>query len=277
MPNLPDILGIDTGLTFLQRTSGICRTGTSGDVVDHTYVDRASRLAALAPVANYHLLAIDAPVLPSGLLNYDVRPCEKLFVWGAFQKRCKPGESHVSGTGQALRRAGLDTAKSFEENISNDSRSAPFPKVIESSNVIEAFPNAFLGVCVRDTKYETVPARGKKTDWLYDLWVAEKLFEKLRATISWERPDFWQQVTTNRHHDERAALICALTAICTYRGKYVAVGEPNGGYFFLPPWTLWDSWAKATLRVNRLDRRLGAQVEVWIAGKRYLQTEPLPE
>ena len=99
MEALSDVAGIDVGLTLIDPTSGVCRTGPSGEVIKHTYIDQLSRRVALGSDLIYAVLAIDASVLPGVQLNYLARPCEKVFVWRAFQKRCKPGESHVPRKG----------------------------------------------------------------------------------------------------------------------------------------------------------------------------------
>ena len=273
---LPDVAGIDVGLSLLEPTSGVCRTGHSGDSVSHTYIDRLSRLAALGAQHRFAVLAIDGPVLPRGTLHYSARPCEKVFVWGAFQRRCKCGESHIRGTGQALRRAGVDTAHAFEGTVCGGVAHQGYPRVFASHNIVEAFPNAFLGVSLPDAVFTSALARGEKFDWLYDQWLLHNGPEQLRAVVAWERDILWQAVRENQHHDERAALICALTAICAIRVSYVAVGEAAGGYFFLPPWNVWAPWARLALDRNRTDWRLPAPVDVWIDGTRYGPSERLP-
>jgi hypothetical protein len=65
--------------------------------------------------------------------------------------------------------------------------------------------------------------------------------------------------------DQRAALVCLLTAAAVAVGRYTAVGDPVGGYFFLPPWSRWANWAQDG--VERLRREL--EVEVWIDGRRF--------
>jgi hypothetical protein len=271
-----DVAGIDVGLTLVGRTSGVCRTGLSGEVVTHTYIDRLSRSAALGRNLRFSVLAIDGPVLPEGQLHYLPRPCEKVFVWGAFQKRCKCGESQVSGTGQALRRAGIETAHAFAAEVSSDSCGRDFPRVFGAHNVVEAFPNAFLGISLPETAFESTPARGEKFDWLYDEWIRHQIPAQLRATVAWDRDGFWQAILVNKHHDERAALVCAVTGICVLRGSYVAVGEASGGYFFLPPWNTWAPWARCAINSNRADRRLPKPVDVWIDGTRYGASDKLP-
>ena len=99
------------------------------------------------------------------------------------------------------------------------------------------FPNAFLGVTLGNDDYRCLPQlqRGKKFDRLYEVARDRSVFRGLCGLLSWNDGKFWQALETNDQHDERAALICALTAVCSYRGRYVAVGDPVGGYFFLPP------------------------------------------
>jgi hypothetical protein len=271
-----DVAGIDVGLTLLERTSGVCRTGVSGEVVDHTFCDYLSRASALGLGHTYAMLAIDGPVLPANTLHYEVRACEKAFVWGAFQKRCKPGESQIPGTGQALRRGGVDAAHSFRQHVADAHLGHMIPQVVAEKNIIEAFPNGFLGVAVPEGTYAAAPGRGDKFDWLYEEWCQQGILGRLKDELDWQRPGFWSEAARNRQHDERAAIVCALTAVAALRGRYVAVGESTGGYFFLPPWSLWQSWAKEALDAARQDRRLPRAIEVWIDGACFLAKTELP-
>ena len=271
-----DVAGIDVGLTLVAPTSGICRTGPGGEIVAHTYIDRLSRTAAFGFPFKPHVIAIDAPVLQEDVMHYHARACEKVFVWGDFQRRCKCGESQVRGTGQALRRAGADTAHSFAAQVSSGECARPFPRIFGSHNVIEAFPNAFLGISLPEAIFESVPARGEKFDWLYERWIAQDTPQRLRTLLNWKRERYWQHVLESTQRDERAAVICALTAICVLRGSYVAVGESQGGYFFLPPWSVWMPWARNTLDKSRADPRLPKPVDVWIDGRRYGAGHRLP-
>ena len=67
-------------------------------------------------------------------------------------------------------------------------------------------------------------------------------------------------------HEHRAALICLATAAGVSVGQYTAVGDEAGGYFCLPPWSLWAEWAGLELDKARHRCR---QVSVWINGKKY--------
>jgi hypothetical protein len=50
-------------------------------------------------------------------------------------------------------------------------------------------------------------------------------------------------------HELRAALICLLTAALAAKGTAAIIGEAKGGWFWLPPWSLWEPWAKQGLEV----------------------------
>lgn len=221
--------------------------------------------------SSVEVLAIDGPVLSD--LRDDSRPCEKVFVWAPFQRRCKPGET--SGKSR-LRQEGCEIADQFAEKVSGSRCGAEFPRVLLGTNVVEAFPNTFLGVMLPESNFLNAPKlkRGKKFDWLFNKSLGT--WDRLRGLVEWECAKLWEALETNADHEERAALICVLTAVCVLRGKYVAVGEPEGGYFFLPPWSAWEDWAKCGLRRNREDSRLSRRIEVWIDGRRFSHCDALP-
>lgn len=271
-----DVAGIDCGLTLKDPTSGVCRTGINGFLVGHTYTDRLSRIKMLSPVSHIDCLGIDAPVLPRNTLHYDPRPVESLFMRGDFQTRCKPGASHVSGTGQALRRSGCDTAIQFAaETLSY--APAPYPRVQRDQNIVEAFPNAFLGVMLDQQIIDVTKAgRGEKVEVFSSLCNEHGAFTTLENHVGWHDRQFWDAFSTTVNRDELAALVCAATAICAHVGKYVAVGDMSLGYFFLPPWTLWKLWARQALAVAWADRDLCRVIEVWINGTVFREADELP-
>lgn len=279
---MPNIAGIDCGLTLKDPTSGICRTGVDGFAVGHTYIDKLSRTPMLMPVTHFDCLGIDAPVLPMNVLDYAQRSVESLFLHGNFHGRCKPGASHVRGTGQALRRSGCDTAIQFKRETYSEGQ-VPYPRVQANQNIVEAFPNAFLGVMLNgqiiDAAIENIN-RGEKFDIFFQLCNEHGHFNALQFHLGWNYPEFWQSFPVTINHDERAALVCAATAVCAHQGNYVAVGDMAGGYFFLPPWPLWNQWAKVALNVERVGRdfrRRFPDLMVRINGVAYNAEQPLPE
>lgn len=279
---MPNIAGIDCGLTLKDPTSGVCRTGAGGFAVGHTYIDKLSRAQILMPVAHFDCLGIDAPVLPLNVLDYAHRSAESLFMRGIFQKRCKPGASKVRGTGQALRRSGCDTAIQFavETYVQGD---VLYPRIQTNQNIVEAFPNAFLGVMLDEQIIDNALkriSRGEKSDEFFLLCNNHGVFRALEEHLDWQDATFWAAFLNTEHHDDRAALVCAVTAICAHQGHYVAVGDMAGGYFFLPPWPLWKPWAKKALDIERHGREFCQNfpdLNIWVSGEVFAVNQALPE
>jgi hypothetical protein len=65
-------------------------------------------------------------------------------------------------------------------------------------------------------------------------------------------------------HELRAALICLLTAALADKGVAAIIGEAEGGWFWLPPWSMWQPWAKDGLE----------SAEKWMASKVIPLLEP---
>jgi hypothetical protein len=58
------------------------------------------------------------------------------------------------------------------------------------------------------------------------------------------------------NHDDRAALVCALTALSVAAGDFTAVGDADG-WIVLPPRRFLRSWARAALDANAGDEQPG--------------------
>lgn len=239
--------GLDVGFSPRKRTAGIGRL--SGGKCSFSCCFGSEANFELARFGIYDLIAIDGPILPEGCKNLAmVRPVERLLSGGLFQKRCKPGMSHVRGTGIKLREA-AGGAANFAADLTSGSRvTADFPRV-RGGAVVEAFPNAFLGVCLEDEVFRKMPLlnRGEKFDWLYYHWREKRLIKRLNGLNL--REQFHLEETFNRtaHHEHRAALVCVLTALLVSRNRFTAVGEDKGGWFFLPPWECWAQWAQEAI------------------------------
>jgi hypothetical protein len=124
-----------------------------------------------------------------------------------------------------------------------------------------------MGVLLPDGCYDRIPKlrRGRKFEWLYDECIQQNIFDSVVDTIGTvASPSVLDEIKSNNNHDQKAALICLLTAAAVVAGRYTAVGDAEGGYFFLPPWELWAPWARKELETQQ--GRL-ASVEVWIDGE----------
>jgi hypothetical protein len=137
----------------------------------------------------------------------------------------------------------------FAADLTDESRVGfSFPHV-RNGFVVEAFPNAFLGVCLGDDVFRRMPIlnRGQKFDWLYYQWKQKRLIGRLSGLSLQEQISFDETFNRTAHHEHRAALVCLLTALLVSRANFTAVGEDQGGWFFLPPWECWATWAQDSL------------------------------
>lgn len=241
------LVGLDVGFSLRRRSNGIAVL-RDGELIRAERLSVAERDAALRSLADVDMVAIDAPLLPPGTADTLPRHCESVFSRGVFQKRCKPGMSHIRGTGQSLREHGRRAAEQLLAVNALRPSQQPLNRVLAGASIVEAFPNAFLGVVVPDDDYVTMTKikRGGKFDWLYHRWIAHGLFH--RAVAAAQLPDkITARCEAEKDHDVRAALVCLLTAAFAANGTAIAIGQEVDGYFFLPPRNLWADWAKSSL------------------------------
>lgn len=241
------LIGVDIGFSKRRRSNGIAVV-RDGKLIRAERLSVAERDAALRELTGVDVVAIDAPLLPRGTADTLPRYCERVFSRGLFQKRCKPGMSHVPGTGQLLREHGRRAAEQLLAPDSFRPSEHPLKRVWPDSAIVEAFPNAFLGVVVSDNDYATAAKikRGGKFDWLYDRWIERGSFPGVVAAAHLPA-EIATRCESEEDHDIRAALICLLTAAFAANGTAVAVGRDIDGYFFLPPRHLWQPWARSVI------------------------------
>jgi predicted nuclease with RNAse H fold len=239
------LLGIDVGFSERRKTTGIVSYTFGRRTYPHCVGSLPQdRAEVLLDRPLYDAIAIDGPIVPTTIDSEQlIRRCERLLSKGLFGKRCKPGFSHF-GTGLKLRKAATTIASEM-----------PGYRRHVSAPVIEAFPNAFLGVMLDDKTYaafETIP-RGKKSDIFFTEASRGRTFDRLFECLGWDDLILREQIraiareTTRISHEHRAALVCVLTAACALSGQAAYVGDEIGGSICLPPLCLWAGWARAAL------------------------------
>jgi hypothetical protein len=230
------LMGVDVGFSKTRRTTGIacldgddlclCCAGTSWE-------DRKTRVpVGFRPT----VVALDGPLIPKNTEPLVRRSCEFSFVHAPFSKRCKPGLSHF-GTGLELR-------------VATSTACTQFGRFLDcGGQVVEAFPNAFLAVLLPESRFPAPKLkRGKRFNWLYDR--ALELGGLQSAVLNAGLPDeIWRRLEKESDRELRAALICLLTAAFASKGTAAVIGEPTGGWFWLPPFSLWEPWAKRGLTI----------------------------
>ena len=258
------LLGVDVGFSERGKTTGLawrigehietCLAGSSWD----------SRQSLLPRDTQFSLAALDAPVLAVDA-QISPRSCEAVFYRRPFWNRCRPGLSH-HGRGLALRKAGSDAGSQFTLVLASNGL-AYGPEVLPGVPIIEAFPSTFLGVLVPEQFYSTniKDKKQSRSDWLYEQAVECGALARVLRHLGWNERDTLVQVETESNHDKRAALICLLTAGFAHAGEATIIGDPSGGWFWLPPKALWEPWALQGLEeaLTRSSLRSFGAVQTW--------------
>jgi hypothetical protein len=126
------------------------------------------------------------------------------------------------------------------------------------TGIIEAFPNAFLGVLIPGESYEQFDRkREKKSDWMYRKVTEQGTLRAPLNKLGWIEHDtinlFEEQAGRNGDHEKRAALVCLMTAGFAASSSAAVVRSTAHGWFWLPPLKCWQPWAKAALE-NQLKK-----------------------
>lgn len=206
---------------------------TAGDV------DR--RAGMLAAMAGHHLLAaaFDGP-LRGDLKQIDrYRQCERELSVRAVRDAIGKLAQSNSGNGRKLNAATNDCAGIVLDH--GNLATAGHRHAIHKRAIAEAFPNSFLGLMLTDPA-PFKGGRGSRSDRYYVALAEDSTLERLvqHHLPGRQVPDF--AAITN--HDDRAALVCALTALGIANGDYLAVGDSDG-WIILPPLEFIAPWAQS--------------------------------
>lgn len=241
------LMGIDVGFSARRATTGIaCLDG------DRLYMARAGtawekRQAAIPCGFQPSVIALDGPLLPRGADLLMRRHCEAVLAHAPFHQRCRPGLSHW-GRGLELRRAAAEACSQFGQILACPA-STQGAAVSRDGPVVEAFPNAFLGVLTPEGDFLSAPdiRRGQRFDWLYQRIATTGMLQSALSQVLDLPAEVWRRLRSETDHELRAALICLLTAALAAQGKAAVVGEDTAGWFWLPPRPLWQPWASRGL------------------------------
>ena len=232
-------LGIDVGHSQTKPTTGLCLiTLEHGHFRWHclnTGSQKAQRLTDLMSLipegVTISAVGIDGPLTTDFQLIDRYRAADAFLSRGAFQKRCKPGPVDVP-RGQLLHYHATELAKlvlELNEEGYLHVEDAGHPDRIHQSRIVEAFPNAFLGVLLEGARYDQIKGtkRGEKSD---QLWRAAVGKHSLHDLIGHLVPQIGLgELDTISDHDHRAAFVCALAGLCVAKNRYVSVGDPVDG------------------------------------------------
>lgn len=241
-------LGIDVGTSPSRRTSAACRLDWTADEITWTIErfrstekETIRRVAGAGPIA---CVAIDGPLRRGFDLIGRYRVAERMLTRKLQPLIGKPGQSS-SPVGKDLNQhanACAEVARSL-----GTLAPARHQVAIDDLAVVEAFPTAFLGLMLGEPG-ALATTRNSRSDVFYEALVGAGHLQRLLALLIPAR-HLAKGLDTVTQHDDRAALICALTALCVAAGDYTAVGD-NDGWIILPPRSMVRDWAWELLEAN---------------------------
>lgn len=249
LPEAGAVGGIDVGWSEKRATSAVARLQwdrTSATIAIERYrAVEPERSNTITKILDRPLLAtaLDGPLCTGLVGGRSYRFAERLLTSG-FQKIGKPGQTS-SPNGQKLNREATYCAK-FLAGRQLVGR-ADHPEKIHHLAIVEAFPTSFLGVMLPVA--DGLKSRKKSSsdvffEKLNEEGILANLIRRLLPDV-----DLNFEIGDIRNHDDRAAFVCALTALCIAAGEYTAVGD-HDGWIVLPPFDFVQPWAHAIFDRN---------------------------
>ncbi len=258
LPSAGAVLGVDVGFSPTRRSSAVCRLRWDERHVDWSIQrfrarpeEREATILAVAGADRLGAAAFDGPLQKGFTIIGRYRLAERMLTRRLGRRIGKPGQANAP-SGKLLNAAANDCVGVVLRGC--DLAPATHAVRIDDRAVVEAFPSAFLGVMLSDPSV-LAAVRANRSDVFYRHLAELGALERLLAHLLPGRgPAGTLAHVTN--HDDRAALVCALTALCVAAGDYVAVGDEDG-WIVLPPCDFVADWAWADLEANAQDAAPG--------------------
>lgn len=250
IPSVGSVLGIDVGWSEIEKSSAVCRLFWDSRKIgwdnSRFRAREVERKEIIRSVASENLLlaaAIDGPLMRSFSEIERYRSAERLLSRGELKNRIgKPGQSS-SGNGKKLNQQANLSAKVLKDLCEIDSSQEEIR--IDPLAIHEAFPTTFLGVMIDSQP----PRKKKRSDDYFEYLVGNgKLDDFLTGLLPGR--NICNSLCEVRNHDDRAALVCAITALCVTAQSYTAVGDNEDGWIILPPKAWFADWAYSAICNN---------------------------
>jgi hypothetical protein len=230
------VVGIDVGCSPTRRSGAICRldwsaSGVSWDIARFRAVEpeRERVIAQVAGGGQIIAAAFDGPIRRSFDIIGRYRTAERMLTRRLRPLIGKPGQSSAP-IGKLLNAHANDCVRILVACC--DIQIARHAVAIDKKAMVEAFPSSFLGLMIDDPPH-LAARRGDRSDTFFQhLAATGGIHALLECLLPGRKFTFNPNTVTN--HDDRAAFVCALTALCVAAGQFVAVGDDDG-WIILPP------------------------------------------
>lgn len=248
------VLGVDVGFSSKNRSSAVCRLSWSSEAITWeidryraTEVERVASISKVARDAHLTATAFDGPLRSDLEIIGRYRSAERMLTRRFAQMIGKPGQSNAP-VGKNLNAAANNVAKLVLKLCSVGPARHDF--AIHEAAIYEAFPSSFLGVLMA-TWTDVTAKRGDRSDLFFQHTAKTGMLVRLLGHLLPQRR-IPQELDLVTNHDDRAALICATTALCVAAGDFTAVGDEDG-WIVLPPARFIARWAMDALEANAAD------------------------
>ena len=249
------VLGIDIGWSDRRPSTGVAVFEWDSSIVSfQRAVVRAAELQGTLEelVGGKEILcaALDGP-LGANLERIDKHRVAESMLTRNQPQECrigKPGSS-ASKTGYQLHKAAQRAARILHDHF----RLGPSSHLakIHDRAIVEAFPTSFLGALLAEDEVPLTKRRRRSDRFYCRLLGPDWTSPSKAGKVYWDAPlptnrlhvligellpcrqlcPFLQDVV---NHDERAGVVCALTALCVVARRYMAVGDEKSGFIILP-------------------------------------------
>jgi hypothetical protein len=250
------VLGIDVGCSPTRRSSAVCRLGWDEQhvkwsiarfrAVEPDRTEAITRVAGRVPLA---AAAFDGPLRRSLDVIGHYRVAERMLTRRLQPFTGKPGQASTPVGKLLNEHASLNVAAVLTHCELGLAR---HQVAIHEKAVVEAFPSSFLGVMIEAPKALNT-RRSDRSDIFFEHLARAGVLQRLVNHCLPGRL-LNQHPITVTNHDDRAALVCAFTALGLAAQDYTAVGDEDG-WIILPPSSFVQGWAMNALRANAAGER----------------------
>ena len=259
------VLGIDVGCSSRRRSSAVCRLDWDTQKIHWTIArfraaepERSATISRIAGETPLACAAFDGP-LRSDLEPIGVyRVAERMLTRRLQRLIGKPGQSSTP-VGKQLNCHANECAKVVLglRKISP----ARHRTAIHAKAIAEAFPSSFLGLMIAEPHLFDAQRRNR-SDIFYVHLARTGVLTRLVSDLLPNRRlvDIFEAVT---NHDDRAAVVCALTSLCVAASRYSSVGDRQG-WIILPPRDFIQPWAWSLLVENAETTREFVCEDTWL-------------
>ncbi len=244
-PDAGIVLGVDVGFSKKRRTTSACVLEWHGGKVSfrtgrlpNEPGKRRELLKRIFKDRQAMCVALDGPFRERLDTIGEYRTAEMILTRGLAKHIGKPGQSS-SGNGIRLNESTNEIARLLlaEDLVADTAHEA---RIMDKA-IVEAFPTSFMGVMLAKDR---VPVHGPRSDAYFEHLLGPDTPRPRPSHVN-TLTDLVHRLLPGHHllgdladvtdHDNRAAVICALTALCVVTGQYVAAGDRGNGYIILPP------------------------------------------